>query len=383
MKIIMKYENIIELLDRRYQSFINQKQEQNWDFCLYLIDYVNYATKTPEIGNILKDIAQKGKEAEERLKRCAEGAIKEIEEVKDKIFQRIKEKKISYENLNTIESLDMLMNEYKYYKGREELTPQEKTEFLDKSLKKIIKSLWEHGHKKIIKDLIIEERMPSPSHLPSKNFYIRDFTCFKNLEAYYDEKKFYNKKRDIELWGPWSSLDSLYLLFMPNEKEGLEQWQIKKNAYISDVTRLHNHLIQELRKEEAKKITKEETPLLKDRKIKKITLINENNYRIAINNHYKEIKKIPKYSDWWKIFVQEIKNRNIPWEKRTDVKEIPKEMSDYFNYNTKCPIYFKGKYKLTNIFTGRNPDIMINPEIETEIISEKKYLSRLKRQKKK
>ncbi|PIQ92511.1 MAG: hypothetical protein COV69_02415 [Parcubacteria group bacterium CG11_big_fil_rev_8_21_14_0_20_39_14] len=71
-------------------------------------------------------------------------------------------------------------------------------------------------------------------------------------------------------------------------------------------------------------------------------------------------------------------------ETRTNVKEIPKDMADYFNYNVdKCPIYMGGKYDLTNIFVGKGIDTMINPDIKTEIISEKKYLIRKKKKNKK
>ena len=55
-------------------------------------------------------------------------------------------------------------------------------------------------------------------------------------------------------------------------------------------------------------------------------------------------------------------------------------MSDYFNYNLeKCPLYTSGKYNPTNIIIGISVDKKINPEIKTEIISEKKYLFRKNR----
>jgi len=109
--------------------------------------------------------------------------------------------------------------------------------------------------------------------------------------------------------------------------------------------------------------------------------MNNGKYLFAINDNYKEAKKILDKSEWWQIFIKEIRDRSLPPERRTDVKEIPKEMTDYFNYNAeKCPIYFKGRYKLTNVFTGRSIDTTINSDIKTETISEKKYLSRKQKQ---
>lgn len=121
-------------------------------------------------------------------------------------------------------------------------------------------------------------------------------------------------------------------------------------------------------------------------KIKKITIIKMDNGKllIAVNENYSETKEIKGYSEMWKIFVKEIEDRNIKPETRTDVKEISKAMTDYFNYNsTKCPIYMGGKYALTEIFTGKGDDTMISTEVKTEIITEAKLLLRKKRKDKK
>jgi len=122
------------------------------------------------------------------------------------------------------------------------------------------------------------------------------------------------------------------------------------------------------------------------KEIKKITIIEMNNgkYLFAVNDNYKETKKILDSSEWWQIFIKEIAERNMRPETRTNVKEISKDMTDYFNYNTnKCPIYMGGKYDLINIFVGKDIDTTINPDIKTEIISEKKYLIRKKKKGKK
>jgi len=120
------------------------------------------------------------------------------------------------------------------------------------------------------------------------------------------------------------------------------------------------------------------------KKIKKITIIEMNNgkHLIAINDNYDETKQIKNYSEWWQIFIIEIKERDMT--NRTNIKEIPKDMVDYFNYNKgKCPIYMGGKYDLTNIFVGRSIDTMISPEIKTKIMTERQFLARKNRKKKK
>ena len=255
-------EKTTEILDRYFKSFIDRSRD--WDFFLGLADYVKYAVETPVIAEILKDIVQKRIEAEESLDRYEKEAIKEIEKVKNKLFRRLKQKKISYD------SLSKLMQKYEdYKKNRKILTPESDVQTLSGCLKDIIRNLYDNGYKEIIKDLIIEERMPLAPLRESKKTYIRGFTCFKNLDAYGDEEKFYNKKQDVELWGALDGLISIYHLFIFNEKKTLDQFRFQKDAYISYATRIHNYLIQELSKEEVEK----QIPQLKN-SLKSIHLIS-------------------------------------------------------------------------------------------------------------
>jgi len=117
--------------------------------------------------------------------------------------------------------------------------------------------------------------------------------------------------------------------------------------------------------------------------VSKITVIKLKSSKIAIavNDNYQETKVIKDYSPSWQIFIKEIEDRNLKPETRKEVKEISKSMSDYFNYNSKkCPIYMGGKYALTDIFTGKGNDTIINPDVKTEIITEAKFISRREKQ---
>lgn len=129
---------------------------------------------------------------------------------------------------------------------------------------------------------------------------------------------------------------------------------------------------------------KPETKKSKQRnKIEKIKIIEMKNgkHLIVVNDNYNEAKPI-KNTEWWGIFIKEIKERGM--FNRTNIKEIPKSMVDYFNYNKgKCPIYMGGKYDLTDIFVGRSKDTTINPEVKTKTMTETQYLTRKNRKKKK
>ena len=127
-------------------------------------------------------------------------------------------------------------------------------------------------------------------------------------------------------------------------------------------------------------LKRNETPKTND-KVKKITIIKLDSGKnlIAVNSNYSEAKSLSLKSNRWKIFIKEVEEKNFPLERKTS-KGASKEITDYFNYNTqKCPIYFKGKYKPTNIFSGYDSDTLLNPDIKTEIINEKSYNLRLKR----
>ena len=132
---------------------------------------------------------------------------------------------------------------------------------------------------------------------------------------------------------------------------------------------------------------KEKTEVKENKgKIEKITIIKKDSgkFLLAINDNYGETKELKSSSKWWKIFIREIEERNMKPETRTNVEEITKDMSVYFNYNDeKCPIYMNGKYALTEIFVGQRADTIINPEIKTEIIPESKFLSRKNKKSKK
>ncbi len=148
-------------------------------------------------------------------------------------------------------------------------------------------------------------------------------------------------------------------------------------------TKSQQRVVEEMVKN-AEPVGKKKTKELKPKsKVEKITIIKMKNgkHSVAVNEDYGETREIKDISESWQIFIQEIKDKNIRPESRTNVKDISVSMRDYFDYNEACPIYMGGKYTLTDVIIGR--DIrMINPEIKTKIITEKQF-SVLKKRKSK
>ena len=267
--------NVIEILDRYYDSFINQKLD--WGFFLDLYDYVKLVAKTPEIDKIRQEIIKDRDKDISILNGYENKVIKETKKAKEKIFELIKEHKISY---------DELSREIKHYEDWENDRTQgslSKGEALSHSLQNIIRSLFNHGHKKIFKDFFTEDK-----GIPIK---IKEYTFSATIKEYFKEKGKFKEKRDIEAWGAWDNLVLVYQTISIIEKEKImnklkknnefckqynfigfvgEMKKIKeksinpnidpnfepkhfvKNKYIDYASRVHKYLIKELSSEKQK-----------------------------------------------------------------------------------------------------------------------------------
>jgi hypothetical protein len=413
--------NIIENLDRYYDSFIDQ--ENNWTFFVGLADYVKYILEIPKI----KSVFDRPKEDKDKelivLDKAEQEAIKELLEIKVKILDYIKKKKIN----NKKEIKNLLLKLADLETGK--INPNYyKSSRLKEGLEDLLKYIAENGHREWVKDnfpISIREKFVVSK--ADNNKVVQEFEYEfepSKLSARYATNSSIRNRKDTELWGVCEHLTEVYKAFnhnldeelskdVKNLKEQIDAMRAGKNRltegypYLFDsmtynkekreaeekqkkekdnenrenfklyAIRMHNYLTKELNAKEPEEPKKN----IGDKHINKITivLLNSGKYLYAINDDYRNTKKILDSSEWWEILIQEIKDRGLPPERRTNTKPIPKEMADYFNYNNdKCPIYFKGKYKLTNIFVGRDIDIAISPEIKTEFISEKKYLKRKK-----
>lgn len=403
---------IIENLDRYYDSFIDQ--ENNWTFFVGLADYVKYILEIPKIKSVFDKPKEDKKKELLVLDETEKEAVKELLEVKNKILDYIKKKKINKKK----DLKDILLKLSDLETGR--INPDYyKSSRLKAGLQELLKYIAENGDKEWVKSnfpISIRERFVAKDNKVVQEFEY-DFEPSK-LSARYAVNSLIKNRKNTELWGVCEHLTEVYkalnhkvdeklsedvkslkeeimamgkgknhstdvyysafdYLKEGREKEEKQKDDERRENYKLYAIRMHNYLTKELNAKEAEEPKKE----IKSKYINKLSIIVLNNgkYLFAVNDDYKNSKRILDSSEWWQILIQEIKDRGLPPEKRTNIKPIPKEMADYFNYNNgKCPIYFKGKYKLTNIFVGKDIDITLNPEIKTEFISEKKYLKKKK-----
>jgi len=225
--------NVIELLDRHYQSFTNQQRD--WDFFLGLAYYVRCVVETPELDNILKYITRAQNNDQRRLAKYEQAVIKETRQAKKTLFKIIKENKISNEALNrTIE-------EYEDYENRKIYSSQSTGETLSDNLIEIIDILFKEGYKKLLKDFVIVHKT-----IPGR---IDKYIFSKTLDSYYKEKEIYEEKLKTELWASWNNLILAYLAVFKAREAFEKTRRFKKEDYIGYATIIHNYLIQELKKQ--------------------------------------------------------------------------------------------------------------------------------------
>jgi hypothetical protein len=370
-----------EELQRQFNVLINLEGRS---FFEGLANYIKFIVENPNLTPIINEILNEQKRDIKEFENFIKKYKEELDEIVKRLIEIIEENKIK---------LPIIDGCFKIYEKCKE-NPFT-TSGCYQELMRIIRTLRGMEYEKTLLEKRINEE---------------DF-----LKSYDEFNKEINKRIRLEetkIWVSWKKLERIYKAIYKREEllkekdceiinknfsEAEEIMEIideidwlrgirtpppashyqylNKNNYITHLINLHDYLIR------GGKVRKEKTPSKRE-EIKKITLIEMNRkhkgYRLAINDNYEEVKKI-RNSYWWEIFINQIENRTIPEDKRTNVKLVPKRIKDFFNYNKKCAIYFGGKYKLTNIFIGRGEDIEINPEIETEIISEEEYQQRKKR----
>lgn len=274
--------NVIEILERYYKEFNNQKSD--WYFFLSLADYVKIILGTPEIYAIIKSFEQEKRRKDAELKQEEDKAINEIETAKKALFERIKKEKISYEGLTN------LMKNYGDKYSYQALKENSEAEFLAKCLEEIIESL--HYRRQDKTNKVIEEFLKIEKRGES-SFFV--FPFLRHLKTYKEIRAKYNNQKEVELWGAWDALKSVYFIIFRQDEtikelEGNTDdiWSLTKfNLLIGELndikrglmgsikhlfrinyenytSRIHNYLLEELDLQMAKNEDKQPVELFRN-----------------------------------------------------------------------------------------------------------------------
>lgn len=275
--------NVIEILEKQYQSFINQ--ERDWNFFSGLTDYVDFIDKTPEFNQVLNKIKESKSKEIEIIDKFEKEAVNELQKIKKKILKIIKEN-ILRKNKKVLEALSKLTD---YEKGK--IDPGHyKSSRLNDGLKNLIEVLCKNGYRNLLngilpKDIKDEELIKGYAY----------YNLSERLSLRYDKGWELKEKEETELWGAYGKLQLVFRIIRlgkdylnilekhkrdPNKYIGLlkemeiikndgkellfssipspkgdslfdhRKKEFKKDNYKLYTTRIHNYLIQELDKDE-------------------------------------------------------------------------------------------------------------------------------------
>lgn len=186
--------DVIKILEKQYQSFINQ--ERDWNFFLGLADYVDLISKEPEFNSVLK----KMKRAKEKEIKAIEGldrkAISELQTIKLKILRFFK-------NKNLPKDVATKLKELANYKIDNINIFPHKYSGLESKLKDTIRFLWMHGYKNLAQEILVsayntiwkEPKKEIPEEDIMRGFYELSKSALSMITKGYE----FNEKKDIEL----------------------------------------------------------------------------------------------------------------------------------------------------------------------------------------
>lgn len=185
------------LLESRFVD-ITQNAHSNWDFFLYLADYIKFIDDTPELKNVVQTIQQQRAQDYKELKKLEQKLQKEVEEAHEKLITIVQEKEIPTEIVKEI------LKEYKDYKEQRILSSQPLAESLFDCVVEALRALHHKGFGKDIEDFIEEEKSGvSPD--------IRQFIFAPSLRAYHEEKEEVEIRKKSSIWFAWNELALAYL----------------------------------------------------------------------------------------------------------------------------------------------------------------------------
>ncbi len=270
--------NVIEILEKQYQSFINQ--ERDWNFFLGLADYVKFINECPDSKQALTKVKESKSKEIEIIDKLEKEAVIELQKIKRELLKIIKTENFTCEGLP-----EALLKLEDYEKGK--IDPNHyKSSRLDEGLRNLIKVIAEKEGKKYDEELV--KKHPLLKHSLSKKLLVR---MGKSWEL--------GEKRETELWGAYDKLKLVYRTIHNKEGEQnlIEEMEIikndgerytfslpsskrdfssstdfrikefKKDNYKLYATRIHNFLIQKLNLEQEAKTDRFNEEVLKTQQL--------------------------------------------------------------------------------------------------------------------
>ncbi|MFH1564326.1 MAG: hypothetical protein ABIC82_00550 [bacterium] len=274
----------IELLEKQYQSFINQKRD--WNFFLGLADYVKFINETPELHLLLEKTKECKLKQIETINKLEKEAIAELLKTKKEILKKIRNNKITKQGLP-----EALLKLEDFENGK--IYPNHyKSSRLDEGLKNLIKILSDSEEDfnknypryglsaKLLKRMIKSSELHKKKETELWGAYEKIQFVFKIIHS--GEKYLYTLEKDPDRYDEYlgfiKEMETIkndgerpFLSLLPSPKKEENRFfdyrekEFKKDNYNLYATRIHNYLIQKLGLKQKTKIKKFNKKILKDK----------------------------------------------------------------------------------------------------------------------
>jgi len=191
--------NVIELLTKQYDSFIDQQRD--WNFFCGLADYVNFINNNPEFNPPIKKFQEQKARELDAIHKAEDEAVEELQEVKKKILALTKLEAVEM-TAPTIPLEEAIAQLKDYEEGRKKPDWYKSTS-LEYGLRDIIEVLCKSGNKSLL-DEFLEPMEGSADQIVPWYYLSEKFKIRENLS-----RRFRNKK-ETELWGAYEQVKGVY-----------------------------------------------------------------------------------------------------------------------------------------------------------------------------
>lgn len=188
-------ENLIPLMEKYYEAFINEKDE--WPFFLELAEYIELVSENPETAGILKELNAQRERDLQPLAEIESKTLQELEESKQEMLSRLKKAKI------TSRAIDLALKDIQAMEEGRVLTSTPKAVYISHELKRILEALREEKKEVLLDDFKGNIKTYYPSD---------DYVFSKSLREYIDLNQAMDFKEKATIWYVWDHLQWAYLV---------------------------------------------------------------------------------------------------------------------------------------------------------------------------
>jgi len=300
--------NVIENLERYYKSLLSQ--EQDLDFFLCLADYINFINQTPKTKEITDYLYRIAEKRTENLENQTKEIIKELNDTRKKLTNKIEKQGVKYEELRKIHKYFLRL-----FEKQSDLDGDSLISLFSGYIQCLLKSLYKNGYKEIVKEFATE-----------KGNALK-FNFLDKINHYSKEKNTYENDQITELWGAWQKLKVIQLEEIKEDRYS----GFKKENYIGYATRIHNHLIEKLSKLTNQKKEKGELSTENLERIQKVLKIILDALEIQGINRLVDNKILIKKFEREGVFYEEVISilNKINNEREKPILEVLNESIDY------------------------------------------------------